>query len=246
MQYPVIDIVVPLHPRDRDRFRLLERSLAKYWTLPTGKLCIVDQAHKAWLLRWFWRLLPEYFEGRPEASIVSKATLFALLLFASACTYDLNALNGTSDAETSDTLSSPGASEHDAGLLASDAKAAGIDAASSMLVDSLPSPDAPKPAVDLVPEAVVPRRNGVTCTRDDQCGHPTFVHGKMKCIDGRCSACTGFTCGICERGAAAGLACPVRGTTSSACGACAGDNRLWCTSIHPCKDGSVCLLSSCV
>lgn len=60
--------------------------------------------------------------------------------------------------------------------------------------DAAASPDVSMPIVDLVPEGVVPRRNGVTCTRADQCGHPTFADGRMMCIGGVCSACFALAC----------------------------------------------------
>jgi hypothetical protein len=178
-----------------------------------------------------------------------------LFVFLTACSYDLGALEGAKDGglnvPDSDAaqLSSAAttSARFDGGVVRTIDAMSLTDAVVVLPTDATPpSPDTMSPPVDIVPESVVPRRNGVTCRRDDQCGHPTFVDGKMKCIAAVCTACVGSACGICEIGPAKGFACPVRGSTSSACGACAGDGRLWCTSMHPCADGSACLLSSCL
>jgi len=183
-------------------------------------------------------------------------TIIVVVCSLAACSYDLTALQGTGDSSVLDR----GAADAQLGdtVVASAIPSSGntekMDArlptdAMGTFTPDVPAtlrPDGMLPPIDMAPEPIGPHRNGVACTRDDQCGHPTFVDGKMKCIAGVCTACVGTLCGMCESGPARGYACPVRGTTASACGACAGDAQLWCTPVHACTDGSKCLLSSCI
>lgn len=96
-----------------------------------------------------------------------------------------------------------------------------------------PSPDVgespPDVAVSLPPDS---RRLGMPCETSSECG----LHAG-RCEDGRCTACVGAECGECADGATEGLACPVRGTTASACGYCVDDPAVWCDRQHPCSQG---------
>ena len=123
-----------------------------------------------------------------------------------------------------------------------DAEPAAVETVDAKVATDLavtpPQPDTAK-LPDLVPESIVPRRVGITCTRDDQCGEHAGT-----CINGVCTACKGEACGKCTSGPVFGFACPVLGTTASACAYCVDDNRLWCDGTHPCPSGS-CSASDC-
>ena len=99
--------------------------------------------------------------------------------------------------------------------------------------DGEPADVADVAEVEAVPSSVVPRRNGIVCERDEQCG--TYAGS---CINGRCTACTGEACGACASGKTKGLLCPVVGYTASACSFCEDDPRLWCDQTNPCPTGA--------
>lgn len=115
---------------------------------------------------------------------------------------------------------------------------------SDVAVDPIPGPDVAAPAPDVsppvdtapvaptIPSSVVPRRVGVACDRNDQCG----AHAG-KCLDGVCTACVGPQCGQCNTGASMPFACPFIGFTASACSYCEDDDRLWCDGDNPCPTG---------
>jgi len=102
---------------------------------------------------------------------------------------------------------------------------------------SMPEPDASLLAPDTappekIPDHIVPRRVGLPCDTDSQCG----AHAGS-CIAGRCTACMGAACGTCAVGETDGAHCPIRGTTASACSYCVDDPRLWCDRTTPCPSG---------